>query len=95
MSERIVHCSKLQTEAPGLAKPPFAGPLGQEIFERVSQAAWDQWQNDVMIKIINEYRLNLADAEQYQILLQQMRSFFNLGAEPLLEVENAKRGREG
>jgi Fe-S cluster biosynthesis and repair protein YggX len=51
-----------------------------------------------MIKIINEYRLNLAEAEQYETLLTQMRAFLNIAdgvdqnAE-VLEVENEKRGR--
>ncbi len=95
MAERIVHCVKLEKDAPGLEKPPFEGELGNEIFEKVSKEAWLMWQDDLMIKIINEYRLNLAEAEHYNVLLEQMKTFLNLtpsdGA--VLEVENERRGR--
>ena len=96
MSERVVHCVKLGRDAPGLDAPPFPDALGQEIFEKVSAEAWSQWQNDMMIKVINEYRLNLADAEQFQTLIKQMRIFLNLGETgdaEVLEVENPDRGK--
>jgi len=107
MEERKVNCVKLGTEAPGLAAAPFEGPLGEEIYEHVSSQAWTMWTEDMMIKIINEYRLNLADADQYNVLLDQMRAFLNLPSASastdkastgdkkvdVLEVENADRGR--
>ena len=94
MAPRIIKCSKLGIEAPGLEAPPFPGELGQEIYEKVSAQAWQAWSGDMMIKIINEYRLNLAESDQYDILIQQMRSFLNLGGgSSVLEVENAERGR--
>ena len=91
---RTVKCAKLGKELPGLSQPPFSGALGTEIFEKVSAQAWNMWQDDMMIKVINEYRLNMADPEQYQALLVQMRAFLNLGAETeVLEVGNEARGR--
>lgn len=93
MSERIVFCSKLDKEAPGLSQPPFSGELGQEIFERVSEEAWRMWEDDIQIKVINEYRLNLADPDQYQILLDQMKGFLNLSTGEQLEIEDPERGR--
>jgi Fe-S cluster biosynthesis and repair protein YggX len=96
MSQRTVFCQKLQTEAPGLEVPPFEGPLGQQIFESVSAEAWAYWTDSVMIKVINEYRLNMADPADYQRLLEQMSAFLNLAdsAEPL-ELENEERGKSG
>ena len=94
MSTRTVHCAKLNKDAPGLDAPPFSGELGEEIFNRVSAEAWQQWSDDVMIKIINEYRLDLSDAKQYDVLIQQMRAFLGLDqAAAVLEVENASRGK--
>ena len=92
-SERTVFCSKFQKELPGLAKPPFSGDLGKSIFERVSQQAWKMWNDDMMIKVINEYRLNMADPEQYAVLVNQMRAFLKLDEGEVLEVENAERGK--
>lgn len=95
-SVNTVFCKKLQREAPALERAPFPGELGLEIQKNISAQAWQEWADDMMIKIINEYRLNLADAEQYDVLIKQMRAFLNLDSSAeVLEVENADRGRKG
>ncbi len=94
MSERLVQCVKLGREARGLDAPPFADELGAEIFEKVSAEAWQMWQGDMMIKVINEYRLNLAEQKDFETLIEQMRLFLQLdGAGAGLEVENPERGK--
>ena len=94
MAERTVFCKKLKSELPGLDLPPFKGPLGQEIFENVSAEAWRVWKDDVMIKVINEYRLNLAEMDDYNALIGQMRVYLGLESEtPVAEIENPERGR--
>ena len=93
MTTRLVKCAKLNREAPGLDKPPFSGELGQQIFDHVSAEAWNEWKDDMMIKVINEYRLNLVEAEHYNKLLAQMKIFLNLDSGETLEVHNETRGR--
>ena len=94
MAGRTVMCSKLKVDAQGLDIPPFAGELGQEVFEKVSAAAWLEWRDQVQIKIINEYRLNLGDPDHFQILIDQLRAYLNLDDKTeILEVENENRGR--
>ena len=61
MSERLVNCVKLGKMLPGLEKAPFGGELGKRIFESVSRDAWLSWKNDMQIKVLNEYRLNMGD----------------------------------
>lgn len=73
-----VKCAKLGEELPGLVEPPFEGELGDEIFASVSEQAWKMWRDDMQIKVINEYRLNLAEPEHYKALLSQMRDFLGL-----------------
>ncbi|MBL7662397.1 oxidative damage protection protein [bacterium] len=90
---RTVICVKLKKEAEGLAAAPFAGPLGQEIYEKVSKEAWEDWKDNMMIKVINEYRLNLVDPNHYQTLLKQMSAYLGLSGDKILEVENAERGK--
>jgi Fe-S cluster biosynthesis and repair protein YggX len=92
MSERKVKCSKLGAELPGLEKAPFGGDLGQQIFENVSQQAWDMWANDMQVKVLNEYRLNMGKKEDYEVLIKQMTAFLGLEEGSVLEVENAERG---
>src|SRR3990172_6137218 len=41
---RMVFCVKLQQELPGLDAPPWPGPLGQRIYEQVSEEAWMMWE---------------------------------------------------
>jgi len=73
--ERNVMCVKLQKELPGLSEPPFDNPLGQRIFENVSQEAWKMWV-ERMKMIMNEYRLNLGTKEAQEFMMQQMEEYF-------------------
>jgi Fe-S cluster biosynthesis and repair protein YggX len=93
--EKII-CSKFKEELPALTSAPFAGELGERILKSVSERAWRLWSEDMMIKVINEYRLNLADSNDYNTLLEQMKLFLGLeseGASSRLEVENPERGK--
>jgi len=78
---RMVHCIKLGTEAEGLDAPPYPGAIGQRIFEQVSKQAWADWLRHQTM-LVNENRLNLADARARQYLLRQMENhFFGAGAD--------------
>ncbi|MDR2451116.1 MAG: oxidative damage protection protein [Candidatus Accumulibacter sp.] len=80
---RMVQCVKLGREAEGLDFPPYPGELGQRIFANVSQEAWQQWVR-LQTMIINENRLNLADAEHRKYLAGQIEEyFFGEGADPV------------
>lgn len=78
---RMVYCVKLGKEAEGLDRPPYPGALGQRLFDNVSKQAWAEWlQHQTML--VNENRLNLADARARQYLARQMENhFFGAGAE--------------
>ena len=73
---RTVFCKKLQKELPGLANPPFPGPRGQEIFENVSQEAWNAWQQHQTM-LINEKSLNMMDKDARKYLNQEMEKYFS------------------
>ena len=72
---RTVHCIKLGIEAEGLARPPYPGALGQRIYEQVSKQAWQDWLAH-QTRLINEYRLVLADAKARQFLAEEMEKYF-------------------
>ena len=72
---RMVFCVKLQRELPGLPAPPWPGPLGQRIFEHVSEEAWAMWE-ERMKMILNEYRLLPFQKEAQAIVAQHMEEFF-------------------
>jgi len=78
---RTVHCIKLNKEADGLDFPPYPGELGKRVFENVSKEAWAQWLKHQTM-LVNENRLNLADARARKYLAQQMeKHFFGDGAD--------------
>ena len=68
---KTVYCVKLQKEALGLAAPPYPGPLGQRIYEEISEEAWKGWlQHQTML--INENRLKLTSPEAREFLKKAM-----------------------
>jgi Fe-S cluster biosynthesis and repair protein YggX len=72
---RIVFCMRLQRELPGLESPTWPGPLGQRIFEHVSQEAWDEWE-ERMKMILNEYKLLPFQKEAQDLIAKHMEEFF-------------------
>jgi len=78
---RQLFCHKLQKEAEGLDFLPYPGALGQRIFNEISKEAWGLWQQH-QTTLINEYRLNMLDAESRKFLAQEMEKFlFGDGSE--------------
>ncbi|HEY0297047.1 MAG TPA: oxidative damage protection protein [Bordetella sp.] len=71
---RTVNCVKLKREAEGLDYPPYPGELGARIWREISKEAWDEWKQ-VQTRLVNENRLNLADARARKYLQQQMERF--------------------
>jgi len=67
----MVKCVKLGIEAEGLDRPTYPGELGKRIYENVSKEAWAQWLRHQTM-LVNENRLNLADAKARKYLVEQM-----------------------
>lgn len=72
---RIIHCTKLNKEAPGLLFLPYPGELGKRIYNSICQEAWNMWLKHQTM-LINEYRLTLADIEAREFLAKEMEKFF-------------------
>ena len=73
--QHIVFCVKLQREMPGLDEPPFDNELGQRIYDNVSREAWKMWTEHCKM-ILNEYRLNPANRQHQELIVQQLEQFF-------------------
>ncbi len=72
-----VHCTRCDRTAPGLPAPPWPGEQGEEIHRNVCLSCWREWQ-EMQTKVINEFHLNLADAEHAARLDTHMLVFFGL-----------------
>ncbi len=71
---RTVFCKKYQKDLPGLERPPFPGPKGQEIFDNVSMQAWQEWQAHQTM-LINERQLNMMDTGSRIFIQEEMQKF--------------------
>lgn len=72
---RMVQCSVLKREAPGLDRPPYPGELGKRIYASVSKEAWAQWMKHQTM-LINEYRLTPIEPKARKFLEGEMEKFF-------------------
>jgi len=86
VSETSVRCTRCGAEKPALARPPFAGPLGEEIRRRVCADCWAEWRH-VEVMVINELRLNFMDPAAHEIHAAEMRRFLGLDGAPGGEPE--------
>ncbi|MGE8407293.1 MAG: oxidative damage protection protein [Pseudomonas sp.] len=73
---RTVMCRKYKEQLPGLERPPYPGPKGQDIFENISQQAWLDWQKEQTM-LINEKRLNMMNGEDRKFIQGEMDKFFS------------------
>lgn len=94
MGERMVQCAKLGQELPGLDESTpdgsqalrmallLGGPeMRQRVQEHVSAKAWAMWK-DMMLMVINEYRLDPTSDASNEVLRKHMEAFlFGAGAE--------------
>ncbi|MDF1677132.1 MAG: oxidative damage protection protein [Legionellaceae bacterium] len=70
-----VMCQKFNETLDALNAPPFPGPLGEKIYNTISQKAWDAWLNHQTM-LINEYRLTLVDPKARAFLQAEMEKYF-------------------
>lgn len=81
---RLVHCIKLGIETEGLDAPPFPGEKGQEIFEKVSKQAWQEWLKRQTM-LINENKLASFDAKARAYLAEERSKFLFEGNDAMPE----------
>lgn len=72
---RTVQCVVLKSEAPGLERVPYPGPLGQRIYESVSREGWARWVKH-QVMLLNEYRLSPIEPKARKFLEAEMEKYF-------------------
>ena len=73
---RKVFCRKYQENLEGMLSPPYPGEKGKDLFENVSEKAWQEWLEHQKM-LINEGQINLADRESRKWLNEQMELFLS------------------
>lgn len=80
---QTVRCVRCQGEKPPLSKAPFGeskalASIGDEILKSVCADCYRLWLES-SVRVINEMRLDLRDAQAQHIWTEQMRTYLNLG----------------
>ena len=76
-----IFCEMLKKDAEALDRPPYPGALGERIHQHISKEAWQAWLGHQTM-LINEYRLNMLDADARKFLTEEMEKFlFAQGSE--------------
>jgi Fe-S cluster biosynthesis and repair protein YggX len=63
-----------------MTRPPFRGPLGDWIFQNISQERWEAWIRQGT-KVINELRLDLSKEQDAEAYDQHMREYLGIDDE--------------
>ena len=71
---RMVKCTKLGKQLPGLQQRPFKGPFGERVYAEISEDAWKQWLGQSTM-VINENRLNPAEPAAQKMLFAACEAF--------------------
>lgn len=72
---RMVMCRKHKQELAGLERAPFPGSKGEDLYNNISQQAWNEWQAHQTM-LINERHLNMMNADDRKFLMVEMDKFF-------------------
>lgn len=87
---RIVFCTYLEKDAPGLDFQTLPGELGKKVFENISKEAWGQWMSKQTM-LINEKKLNLMAPEDRALLEKTMTEFLFEGKEVQIDGYTPKQ----
>jgi Fe-S cluster biosynthesis and repair protein YggX len=78
MPEACSHCGKPGDTVPA-HRVPFPPAVKQKVLDSVCASCWRGWE-DMEVKVINEYRLNLLDPEHRAMLQRACLEYLNLSA---------------
>jgi Fe-S cluster biosynthesis and repair protein YggX len=72
-----VDCIRCHQRREEIQKMAYGGAIGAALQEKVCNVCWQAWYEQ-SVKIINEYRLNLREADARTFLSTQMKIFFGM-----------------
>ena len=58
----------------------WGGEIGEAIQKTICATCWAEWE-DMSVKIVNEYRLSMANPEHYRMFVDQLKQFVGLTSE--------------
>ena len=74
----MIDCIKCNTTREPIETINFKGDLGVEIKKSVCNECFLEWEDDMQMKVMNEYKLDLSNKEHRDLLVKKMKEFLNL-----------------
>jgi Fe-S cluster biosynthesis and repair protein YggX len=74
-----IRCHRTKRVGAVMSFNPFGDEVGDFIEQNITKESWDEWM-ELSIKVINELRLDLGDANGQRAYDEHMRDFLNLPA---------------
>ncbi|MCO4760530.1 MAG: Fe(2+)-trafficking protein [Myxococcales bacterium] len=94
MTNTTVSCVSCGNDGAAItSRVPFLGATKTQIQSSVCASCWTQWMAQ-QLKIINEYRLNLAEQRSRELLEGQVREFLKLGGGSEVATVGPDKARE-
>ncbi len=76
MAQACSRCGK-KGEAPPAGNVPFPEAVKRKVLESVCASCWKEWE-EIEVRVINEYRLNLLDPEHRAALVSACLEYLNV-----------------
>lgn len=74
----MIDCIKCNTTREPIETINFKGDLAVEIKKSVCNECFLEWEDDMQMKVMNEYKLDLSNKEHRDFLVKKMKEFLNL-----------------
>ena len=87
----IIKCTKCGQKLPGLASPPFGGPLGKQVHETICEACWKSWLT-AQTQLINHYGLSTINPDHQQFLIENLKAHL-FGTGKTAEIDTSLQGK--
>lgn len=76
-----ITCKRCGETAAPPEKVTWGGEIGERIKTSICAACWSEWEA-LSVKIVNEYRLSMANPEHYRLFVEQLKAFLGMEGTP-------------
>lgn len=74
----MTQCIKCNYDKKGIESLVFKGEIWDRIRDNICIDCWREWEDDMQIKVMNEYNLDLSDKKHRNYLTEKMKEFLSL-----------------
>tara|TARA_B100001167_G_scaffold188801_1_gene152624 strand:- start:1510 stop:1737 length:228 start_codon:yes stop_codon:yes gene_type:complete len=74
----MTQCIKCNYDKEGIESLAFKGEIWNKIRNSICKDCWSEWENDMQIKVMNEYKLDLSNEKHRNYLTEKMKEFLSL-----------------